>query len=48
MEKVKPSMEFEGPLGKFWATDEVPTECLFEALEELIKELKRRSELRKE
>ena len=37
-----PGVEFEGPMGMFWLTSEVPFEALTKGIAEIMKELHRR------
>ena len=37
-----PGVEFEGPMGMFWPTDEVPFEAMVQGIAEILYELRRR------
>lgn len=37
-----PRLEFEGPMGFFWLTEDVPIEAIADAIGELFEEAKRR------
>ncbi len=37
-----PTVEFEGPLGRFWPMGEVPVEALAKAVKEIFDEVRRR------